>query len=220
MIRESIIRRIVELDLAGHSLLEENVRASDELLHAAAVSEFGLWETALGYAGISARDVGRCRDLSPERIKHRLRRLCTTGYDLGAMVNRSRDRGFYEAAVRHFGCWRDALTAAGINLANVPHRRPKHLDRETMILWLQQRQAAGQNLIWTDVCLENRDYATAIRRTFHSWTNAMAAAGVQSAKLPHSAPKLGARRDRGGEWQTGGTNKTTPPATVCGRCFT
>lgn len=119
MIRETIIRKIVELDLAGHSLLEDKVRAADELLHAAAVNEFGAWETALVYAGVSAHNVGRSRDLSPERIKQQLRRLCATGYDLGAMVNRSRDRAFYDAAVRHFGSWREALTAAGINLANV-----------------------------------------------------------------------------------------------------
>jgi hypothetical protein len=182
MIRETIIRKIVELDLAGHSLLEENVQSLNELLHAAAVSEFGSWETALGYAGVSARDVGRCRDLTPERIKRQLRRLCTTGYDLGAKVNRSRDYAFYNAALRHFGGWRDALTAAGVNLSNVSHRRPKHLDRESMMLWLQNRQAANQSLVWTKVCLENRDYALAIRREFGSWREALQAAGVQSAK--------------------------------------
>ena len=68
-----------------------------------------------------------CRDLSPERIKFRLRRLCATGYDLGAMVNRSRDRALYDAAIRHFGTWREALTAAGINLANVKRHKPKNL---------------------------------------------------------------------------------------------
>jgi len=63
MIRETIIRKIVELELAGHSLLEDNVRTTDELLYAAAVSEFGSWETALDYAGVSPRAVGRSRDL-------------------------------------------------------------------------------------------------------------------------------------------------------------
>jgi len=70
--------------------------------------------------------------------------------------------------VRHFGSWREALTAAGINLANVTHRRPKHLDRETMLLWLRNRQAAGQSLVYGEVCLENRDHALAIRREFGS----------------------------------------------------
>lgn len=179
MIRETIIRKIVALELAGHSLLEENVRVADELLHASAVNEFGAWETALEYAGVSAHNVGRCRDLTPERIKQQLRRLCTTGYDLGAKLNRSRDRALYEAAIRHFGSWREALTAAGINLANVTRRRPKHLDRESMILWLRNRQAAGQTLVCGEVCLENRDYALAIRRKFGSWARAIEAAFPQ-----------------------------------------
>ncbi len=54
------------------------------------------------YAGVSVRDVGRFRDLSPERIKQQLRRLCTTGYDLGAKVNQDRDRALYDAARQHF----------------------------------------------------------------------------------------------------------------------
>ena len=180
MIRETIIRKIVELDLAGHSLLEDHVRSTDELLHVAAVNEFGLWETALQYAGVSAHDVGRSRDLTPERIKQQLRRLCTTGYDLGAKVNRSRDHAFYMAAVRHFGSWRDALTTAGVNLANVTPRRPKNLDRESMLHWLRNRQSAGQSLTYGEVCLENRAYALAIRREFGSWARALDASDIPS----------------------------------------
>ena len=173
MIRDTIIRKIVELDLAGHSLQADNVQASNELLYVAAMSEFGSWETALVYAGVSVRDVGRFRDLSPERIKQQLRRLCTTGYDLGAKVNQDRDRALYDAARQHFGGWRDALAAAGINLANVTHRKPKNLDRETMLLWLRNRHSAQQTLVYTEVCLENRDYALAIRREFGSWAKAI-----------------------------------------------
>lgn len=93
----------------------------------------------------------------------------------GAKANRSRDRALYDAAVRHFGSWRGALTAAGVNLTNVTHRRPKHLDREGMILWLRNRQATGQSLVFSEVCLENRAHALAIRRTFGSWAKAIAA---------------------------------------------
>jgi hypothetical protein len=114
--------------------------------------------------------------LTPERIKQQLRRLCTTGYDLGAKVNRSRDRALYDAAVRHFGSWREALTAAGINMANVTHRRPKHLDRDTMLLWLRNRKESDQSFTFSEVCLENRDYALAIKREFGSWARALEAA--------------------------------------------
>ncbi len=111
--------------------------------------------------------------MSPDRIKQQLRRLCTTGYDLGAKVNQDRDRALYDAARQHFGGWRDALAAAGINLANVTHRKPKNLDREAMLLWLRNRHSAQQTLVYTEVCLENRDYALAIRREFGSWAKAI-----------------------------------------------
>lgn len=85
---------------------------------------------------------------------------------------------FYEAAIRHFGSWREALTTAGINLSSVTHRRPKHLDREGLLLWLRNRQASGQSLIYSEVCLENRDHALAIRREFGSWVRAIEAAAL------------------------------------------
>jgi len=47
---------------------------------------------------------------------------------------------------------------------------------KSMILWLQNRQSAGQSVIWTDVCLETRDYALAIRRESGSWAKSQAAA--------------------------------------------
>lgn len=176
MIRETIIRKIVERDVAGESLLDDDVRRDDELLHVAACNEFGAWNTALQYAGVDVRHVGDRRDLTQARVEQQLRRLCTTGYDLGAMVNRNRDRPLYEAALRYHGTWRAALTAAGINLTNVSRRRPDHFDRDTMILWIRQRQAAGQSMTYTEVCLENRDKAMAIRRTFGSWKAALAMA--------------------------------------------
>ena len=137
------------------------------------MSEYGSRKTALLYAGVSVRDVGRFRDLSPERIKQQLRRLCTTGYDLGAEINQDRDRALYDAARQHFGGWRDALAAAGINLANVTHRKPNNVDREAMLLWIRNRHSAEQTLIYTEVCLENRDYALAIRSEFGSWAKAI-----------------------------------------------
>ncbi|XZE56073.1 hypothetical protein SH139x_002130 [Planctomycetaceae bacterium SH139] len=173
MIREAIIRKIVERDVAGDSLIEDDVSREHELLHAAANEDFGSWDTALEYSGVRARDVARSRDLTAERTVQQLRRLCTTGYDLGASVNRRRNRELYDAALHHHGTWRAALSAAGINLANVSRRRPEHFNRKAMALWLRNRQAASQSLVYTEVCLEHRDKALAIRREFGSWQRAV-----------------------------------------------
>jgi hypothetical protein len=37
-----------------------------------------------------------------------------------------------------------------------------------MILWLGNRKASGQTLVYTEVYLENRDHVLAIKREFRS----------------------------------------------------
>ncbi|MFN5103212.1 MAG: hypothetical protein ACK5GJ_10505 [Planctomycetota bacterium] len=150
------------------------------LLVALSVRDTELMHRVFDRVVVSAHDVGRCRDLTPERIKFRLRRLCATGYDLGAMVNRSRDRALYDATIRHFGSWREALTEAGINLANVTRHKPKNLDRDAMLLWIRNRKEAGQSITFSEVCFENRDYALAIKREFRSWARALEAAFLET----------------------------------------
>ena len=98
------------------------------------------------------------------------------------MVNRARNRPLYEAVLHFHGSWRGGLTAAGINLANVSRTRPKKIDKETMILWLKERASSGQTLVWTEVCLENREQALAIRRRFGSWAKALQAADLAEPK--------------------------------------
>ena len=180
MSREAIIRQIVDRDLTGKDLSEESIRKTESALYEIACEEFGSWETALEYAGVDARaSSNRGVKWTTARVQQHLRRLCTTGYDLTAHTNRERNRPLYRAALHYYGSWRAALAGSGINLANVYRRRPKNLDRETMVLWLKERQTAGQSLVWTEVCLENRAYALAIRRTFRSWRKALVAAGLQ-----------------------------------------
>jgi hypothetical protein len=45
-----------------------------------------------------------------------------------------------------------------------------------MLLWIRNRKEAGQSITFSEVCFENRDYALAIKREFHSWAKALQAA--------------------------------------------
>jgi hypothetical protein len=83
----------------------------------------------------------------------------------------------YNIAKRWWHTFNSGL-AKKINLSNVSRRRPDNFARETMILWLRNRQAAGEPASDSEVCLENRDKALAIWRTFGSWAKALAAATV------------------------------------------
>ena len=180
--REELIHQIVDRDTRGLSMTEAGAEIGNRDFYRAACDEFGSWQVALTYAGVMLPTPGRTRYFSASRTKSQLRRLCTAGYDLSATVNRSRDRQLYDSAVNHFGTWRLALTAAGINLTNVSRRRPKQFDTDDMILWLQSLHAAGKEITFGKVCLENRDKAMAIKRTFGSWAAALQEAGLRSIR--------------------------------------
>jgi len=42
-----------------------------------------------------------------------------------------------------------------------------------MILLLRNRQFVSQTLVYSEICLQNRSHALAIRRAFGSWTKAV-----------------------------------------------
>jgi hypothetical protein len=91
-----------------------------------------------------------------------------------------RDNGLYRAALHHFGTWRQALEAAGIDVRHAHlNAKPRQLDRKRILDALQQRHQAGLSLSWSEVCLENRAIATAAKNAFGCWRSALVAAGIQ-----------------------------------------
>ena len=89
----------------------------------------------------------------------------------------------YEAARHHFGSWRRALKAAGVDLKHVRlPKGPRKLDKDQIIRDLLERHEAGLSMKCTEVCLENRALATAAMNAFHSWGRALAAAGLGPAQ--------------------------------------
>lgn len=178
MSREDVIRRIVERDMQNQGLLAEVVQQEAEDLHAAACQHFGTWDTALQYAGVSVRRMVSEDEFRAERVLTQLRRMCCEGYDLSAQHNVKRDRRLYEAARLHFGTWRKALRAAGINLEHAFVRRPRKHDKRKLLETIKHRHESGATLMWTEVCLENRAFATAAKQAFGSWRKALLAAGI------------------------------------------
>ena len=116
MSREDIIRRIVQREFQKQGLTEEAVLEDMPDLHQSACDHFGTWETALKYAGVNLRRLYAKHDYSRELVRQKIRNLCLNGYNLTATRNMRRDRRLYEAARQHFGTWRQALRAAGIDL--------------------------------------------------------------------------------------------------------
>jgi len=184
MLRRDVIRAIVERDRERTGLTEEVVLKEARVLYAAACKHFGTWETALRYAGVDFRYLKPRCDYSRDRVLGAIRKLCISGYSLSARHNMRRDRQLYRAALRHFGSWRQALEAAGIDLRHAHiNAKPRQHDKKQIIETLQQRHRDGLTLCWSEVCLKNRAVATAAKNTFGSWSKALAAAGI--APEPH-----------------------------------
>ena len=178
MSRESIIRQIVHRDVEQLGLTKEIVQREASELYEAACDHFGTWETALTYAGVDVRHVRQRKEYSSDRVLQEIRTLCISSYDLSAMHNMRRDRQLYEAARKHFGTWKKAVAAAGINLEHAFARRPRKLSKQDMLDTIRHRHANSLSLIWTDICLENRAFASAGKHPFGSWRRALIAAGL------------------------------------------
>jgi hypothetical protein len=179
MTREDVIREIVGRDLQKLALAAEVVLREAPGLHAAACEHFGTWDTALRYAGISRRRLRADADYSPDRVLREVRRLCKNGYSLRAGHNQHRDPGLYDAARRHFGGWKRALRAAGIDLSHACLRTERRrLDKQAIVTAVRNRQRAGLSLRCCDVWREDRGLATAAKHAFFTWWRALVAAGI------------------------------------------
>ena len=192
MSREAVIRRIVERELQGQSLTEESVLQDVPDLRQAACEQFGTWETALQYAGVDLRRLSAMQAYTPEHVVRKIQCLCRDGYSLKAVDCQRRDRRLYNTARRHFGDWRKALQAAGINLQYVGLRggKPRRLDREKTLEELRQWLAAGHSRTWMDICLKNHDLALAVKSMYGSWRRAMIAVGL----FPETKPPARKRK--------------------------
>ena len=175
--REDVIRQIVHRDVERLGLTSEVVRRHDAALYQSACDHFGTWETALRYAGVNTR--GSHTLESRDRVTQRLRKYCALGHNLTTTHNQRNNRKLYNIACEHFGSWKKALQAGGVNLEHAFLKSPRRHDRRQILDAILARRASGLSITWSDTCLDNRELATAAKHTFGSWRRALIAAGIE-----------------------------------------
>lgn len=181
MTREDVIRQIVKRDIQKQGLTEETVVREARELYEWACKHFGVWDTALQYAGVTLSVKVIERPLPPEQVQRELRRLCTKPSNLQSCLNRRRDPKLYRAAVRHFGSWERALVATGINTANAGvRRRAARLNKRQVVEAIYERNRQGHPMRWVDVCMDTQTLALSAKRCFGNWRKAVSCAGVVS----------------------------------------
>ena len=187
MLRQEVIREIIKREHQKKGLTNEIVLREDQGLHEAGCEHFGIWDTALHYAGIDIRRLKAVHAYDRNGVTKAIRKLCVGGYSVKAGRIMQRNRQLYRAALEHFGTWTEALLAAGIDPTRLcQDSKPRQHDRQKIIDDLIRRHQSGQSLTWSDVCLENRPAATAAKHVFGSWRKALMAAGI-SPELYHAS---------------------------------
>ena len=187
--KDTIAYEIQRLFQSGENLNYASIAAEEVALLRAATRYFGSWRNAIEYAGLDYDDIRRYKTWTRDRILERIQELHTAGEDLSwRHVSTSVDPQLAAAATKrkHFGSWRNAVTAAGLDYAQI--RRYREWDSPTIEAKLRELHALGIDLNARNMEEYDITLITAARRRFDSWDAALTSAGLDYRKIVLRAP--------------------------------
>lgn len=193
--RRTIIEEIRRL----HKLKSELNYATAEARHLnlvrAAAWHFGTWRQAVEAAGLDYDSLLKYQRWTRPRIIARIQQLHQEGADLSwRAVSLEIDPPLAAAALRPngFPSWRDAITAAGLDINEVA--RYKYWDAERVITEIRHLHRRGEPLSSKSAQENHQSLFCAARRRFGSWDNALAKAGLNAARIRLRRPATAAPR--------------------------
>lgn len=206
--KDSIAHEIQRLFQTGENLNYASIATEEVALLRAATRYFGSWRSAVEYAGLDYDEIRRYKTWTKDRILERIRELHALGEDLSwRHVSTAVDPQLAAAATKrkHFGSWRSAVTAAGLDYGQI--RRYREWDAKTIETKLRELHAQGVDLNARNMEEYDITLITAARRRFDSWDAALTAAGLDYRQIVLRAPfkrrisskKTAAKRQRSDE---------------------
>ncbi len=186
---ETIALEILRRYQAGEDLCYSTISTHDTALLRASMRYFGSWRNAVEAAGLNYEDVKRYKTWTSERIVNRIRELHAQGADLSwRHISTRLDPQLAAAATKrkHFGSWRSAITAAGLDYNHI--RRYREWTPERITHRLQELHRQGVSLNARHIETYDITLLTAARRRFESWDHALTAAGLDYREIVLRAP--------------------------------
>ena len=188
--KESIAMEIVSMYESGENLNYSSIANTNLSLLRAATRYFGTWEAAVNFAGLDYDWITcRYKSWTRERIVARIQELHKQSVDLSwRNVCLNVDPQLAAAATKksHFGSWREALEASGLDYDSI--RRYREWDDERVLKMVREFHARGKGLNAKSMEQEDITLITAARRRFDSWHQALTAAGLDYRQIVQRAP--------------------------------
>jgi hypothetical protein len=187
--KESIALEIRSMYESGENLNYASVANSNMSLLRGATRYFGTWEAAVNFAGLDYNQIRRYKSWSRDRIIERIKELHNQGVDLSwRNVCLNVDPQLAAAATKksHFGSWREALEASGLDYDAI--RKYREWDDDRVIQMVKDFHDKGKELNAKNMEQEDITLITAARRRFDSWHQALTAAGLDYREIVQRAP--------------------------------
>jgi hypothetical protein len=187
--QETIAAEILRRHTAGQDLSYSGMTRENLPLLRAATRYLGSWQAAIEFAGLNYDDIRRYRSWTNDRIVERIRELYAEGKDLSwRHISLTLDPSLAAAATKksHFGSWRAALEAAGLDYDMI--RRYHDWSEDVVLRKVRELYAEGKPLNAKTMERENITLITAARRRFPSWDKTLAAAGLDYRGIVLRAP--------------------------------
>ena len=187
--RETIGVEIQRMYQSGENLNYSAVAQEHIALLRAATRYCGSWQAAIEYSGLNYDEIRRYKVWNRERILKRIHELHERGEDLSwRRVSTQLDPQLAAAATKHkhFGSWRSAVAAAGLDYGAI--RRYREWDEDTIKRTLCELHRQGIDLNAGNIEEYDITLITAARRRFESWDAALTAAGLDYKTIVLRAP--------------------------------
>ncbi|MFO7639109.1 MAG: hypothetical protein R6X14_07440 [bacterium] len=176
--RDEVVREIRKLAERGAALNSGHIAREHPALAYAARKYVGNWEKAVTAAGLDYDKIRRKRFWNRRRIVERIRELAAANEPLYVSFAERNYRGLVGAATMHYGSWRRAIHAAGLDYGKV--RRQREWSKKEIIREIRGLRAEGVKLSTTiAVRTKSRRLHAAAVRYFGSWAEAMRAARLE-----------------------------------------
>jgi hypothetical protein len=181
---EGVLEEIKSWKTADKPLYSHHMRQNFQELLAAGIRYFGSWRQAVEAAGIPYDEVRKYRAWSKARIVQTVQKLHAEGTDLsfrGMMLSQYAPMVYAAIRPNHFGSWKNALTAAGLEAEEI--YRYKSWEDENIIEEIQRLGRSGADLSSKKMDETSNSLIATARRRFGSWGEAVSRAGLDYDKI-------------------------------------